>query len=408
MKLALPRVRHCLGRHAVYHGPPLPRRDLFVSTFTPRLGNGRDLRTYTLLKALAANGPLDIAYVAYDGEPDPELVALPGVEFHEVTPSRGARRAAAVARARARGWPAVVARSCSPEVRAAAEQLAADPGRGRVIAGDLNAMAMLMGLARRRPVVYNAHNIESSYSRRLYGGRVRWLPIEVLERQVLKAVAESWMVSRPDVRRALEIAPGATVRYAPNVVDVAAIQPVAPRPGGVALMVADYRYLPNLLSVQWLIAEVLPRLWARLPHARVRFAGLGLELPGADERIEVAGFVEDLSSAYAQAAAVVVPLVEGAGTPLKFVEALAYGVPVVATPLAARGLSVQPGVHYRDGADAETFAGELATLIERGDADMAARGRRLAEDEYSVAALAQLVAVAAPARPGREAVTHSP
>ena len=38
-----------------------------------------------------------------------------------------------------------------------------------------------------------------------------------------------------------------------------------------------------------------------------------------------------------------VPLREGGGSPLKFVEALAYGLPVVATPLAAAGLEIEAG-----------------------------------------------------------------
>ena len=41
----------------------------------------------------------------------------------------------------------------------------------------------------------------------------------------------------------------------------------------------------------------------------------------------------------------IVPLLQGGGTPLKFVEALAYGLPVVATPRAAAGLGVD-GEHY--------------------------------------------------------------
>jgi len=58
-----------------------------------------------------------------------------------------------------------------------------------------------------------------------------------------------------------------------------------------------------------------------------------------DARIDVAGFVDSLAGLYAQADCVVVPIVEGAGSPVKFIEALAYGVPVVATPRAARGLA---------------------------------------------------------------------
>lgn len=376
----------------------MPGRDLFVSTYSPRLGNGRDLRTYTVVRALAAHGPLDLLYVPHGGPPSPEYAAIDGLVLHEVVPSRGLSRGLMAARVRAQGWWSIVARSCSVEVRDAALALAAAPGRGRVIAGDLNAMAMLMGLARRRPVVYNAHNVESDYGRNPYVGRFHYLPVATLERRVLRVASESWMVSRLDVGKARELAPSATLRYAPNVVDVRAVEPVRPpAEGGVALMVADYTYAPNRQGVEWLLAEVLPRVWAQRPEARVRLAGRGLELPDPDPRVEVTGFVDVLRDAYSGAAAVVVPLLEGAGTPLKFLEALAYGVPVVATPRAARGLdAAEAGVHFREGADAEAFAAQLVELLRDGDAEMAARGRGLVEAEYSVEALARLLAPGAP------------
>lgn len=374
----------------------MQRRDLFVSTFGPKLGNGRDLRTYTVIRALAANAPLDLLYVAHGGGPSREFTEMEGLTLHEVVPSRGINRLGEAAIRRMQGWTTGIARSCSTEVREAAEALAAQPGRGRVIAGDLNAMAMLMRMARHRPVVYNAHNIESDYTEHPNVGRFRWPPIASLERRVLGAAAESWMVSRRDVAMALALAPGAPVRYVPNAVDVVAIRPQVPGTSPVALMVADYTYFPNRAAVEWLLEAVMPLVWQRRPDARIRLAGRGLTLAGVDERVEITGFVEDLRDAYAGAAAVVVPLVHGAGSPLKFVEALAYGVPVVATPLAARGLAVVPGRDFREGPTAEAFANNVVELFEVGDADMAGSARRLAEEEYSVEALARLLVTGAP------------
>ena len=370
------------------------RRDLFVSTFSPRLGNGRDLRTYTVVRALAANAPLDLLYVPHGGPPAEEFLGMDGLTLHEVVPSRRAGRLAVALRTRARGWSWGIARSCSTEVRVAAEALAATPDRGRVIVGDLNVMAMLMGLAQRRPVVYNGHNLESDYVGNPYIGKYHYLPIRTIERRVLRAASESWMVSHLDVQRARQLAPGAPVRYVPNVVDVAAIVPAVAAPVScTALMVADFTYAPNRASVDWLLGEVLPLVWAQLPAARVRLVGKGLELSGVDPRVEVAGFVDDLGDAYAGVAAVVVPLIEGAGTPLKFVEALAYGLPIVATPLAARGLDAAvPGEHFREAADPASFAEQLVALMGgAGDGGMAARGRELARREYSIEALSRLV-----------------
>jgi len=374
-------------------------RTLFVSTYAPVLENGRDLRTYTVVRALAQLGPVDMTYVSHTGQPvAPQFVEAEGVTLHEIVPSRGARRALMYASKLAQAMPNLVARSCSPEVLAVAERLARAPERGAVVAGDINAMVMLMSFARRTPVIFNTHNIESSYVPNDLRQRVQVRELALLERRVLRRASEAWMVSRRDMDEARRLAPGAALRYAPNVADVAGIAPEPPRgtPGDTIMMVADFTYFPNRSGLDWLVEQVLPAVWARRPDARLRLCGRGLDPArfAAVPQVEVQGFVERLGDAYAGAAVVAVPLTEGAGTPLKFVEALAYGVPIVATPVAARGLDAVSGAHFRLGADAAGFADELVDLLERGDAEMAARARALAEAEYSVEALARHLAPA--------------
>ena len=88
------------------------------------------------------------------------------------------------------------------------------------------------------------------------------------------------------------------------------------------------------------------------------------------------------------------PLLEGGGSPLKFVEALAYAVPVAATPRAAAGLEVRAGEHYVEGDDRRSILcrGDLEALDpERGN-PLAAAGRELAEREYSIEALERRLA----------------
>ncbi|MCW2992969.1 MAG: glycosyl transferase, partial [Conexibacter sp.] len=379
--------------------PRMSARTLFVSTYAPVLENGRDLRTYTVVRALAQLGPVDVMYVSHTGQPvAPQFAAAEGVELHEVVPSRGLRRGVMYASKLAQAMPNLVARSCSPEVLEATERLAGAPGRGAIVAGDINAMVILMAFARRTPVIFNTHNIESSYVPGSLRQHVQVRELALLERRVLRRASEAWMVSRRDVEEARRLAPGAALRYAPNVADVASIVPEPARstPGDTIMMVADFTYFPNMSGLDWLVDEVLPAVWARRPSARLRLCGRGLDPArfAAVPQVEVQGFVERLGDAYAGAAVVAVPLTEGAGTPLKFVEALAYGVPIVATPVAARGLDAVAGAHFRLGADALGFADELVDLLERGDVQMVARARALAEAEYSVEALARHLAPA--------------
>ncbi len=370
-------------------------RDLLITTFVPRLGTGRDLHTYATARALAAHRPLDIAWVPYGGdEPSPEFKAIEGTTFHQISPSRALRRGVGYALRRAEGVPNPIARSFSPEIAAVTRHLASTPDRGRVIAGDINAMTALLGLARKRPIIYRAHNLESSYRDDPYDAAFGWRPISVLERRLLARAEETWMVSHLDIEQGAELQPAARMRYVPNVVDVGAITPARRDPSArTVLMVGDFSYGPNRNGLHILVEEVMPKVWATLPSAKVRVVGRGLPAGTfSDTRVETPGYVERLSDAYDDASVVAVPLTESVGTPLKFIEAMAYGVPVVATPAAALRLAVVPGEHYRRGVDTDSFAMELVALLKDGDPEMAQNARALAEREYSIETLTRLLA----------------
>jgi glycosyltransferase involved in cell wall biosynthesis len=365
-----------------------------VSPYTPALGSGRALRTYTLLRALAELGDVELVFARFGAaEPDAAHRAIRRLTLHPVAPSRGPARARTFAAALARGTPLGLARGVSPELCAEAERRAVGPRAARLVADGPIAAAALLPLAGRIPLTYNAHNLESAFRHSLdgarLGGRRR---LARFERRLLRRAHESWMVSRGDLGGARALAPGARLRLVPNVVDVAAITPVDParRVGPRALFVADFRYPPNRRGLDFLAHEVMPRVWRRLPAAELDVVGRGLDRPPADTRVHALGFVEDLDTAYGRAACAVVPLLQGGGSPLKFVEALAYGLPVVATPRAAAGLEVRAGEHYVAGpADADGFAAALAGALGGDATGIGAAGRALAEREYSVAALVE-------------------
>ena len=355
------------------------------------------MRTYGIVRALAAHGPVDVLYPALDDTPpSPEYRAMLGVAIHPVEPKRGMGRALAFAGAVARGVPPGFARGVSRELVAAVDELVESPDRGRVIADGPISAALTERLARRRPVIYNAHNLESAFRREAgaHGDPISGWMLERFERRVLRHVSEAWMVSRKDMEGSLALAPNTPVKIVPNVVDVAAITPV-PAPAGErrALLVADYRWPPNTEGATFLQEAVFPLVWKHLPDARLRLVGRGLpEGFARDERVEVVGFVDDLATAYGSADCVVVPLLTGGGSPLKFVEALAYGLPVIATSHAAAGLDIEGGRHFVEASTPEELADALVNVLTHGAPEIAARGRTLAESSYSIEALTRILA----------------
>ncbi len=367
-----------------------------MTTHTPVLRSGQALRTYGVARALAAHGGLTLLYARFGAaEPDAAFRAIPGVELCEVVPSRGARRALAYASARLSGVPAGFARGVSGELASEAMRLAGAPDRGRVIADGPIAAAALVSLAHRRPVIYNAHNLESGFRHELSASDNRErASMRAFERGLLARSSESWMVSEAEVAAAQELCPSASLRYVPNVIDVDAIAPVAPLASARrVLFVASFAYEPNRNGVRFLLDEVFPRVWAELPDARLTLVGAGLtEPPSGDPRVETLGFVEDLRAAYASASCAVVPLLQGGGTPLKFIEALAYGLPVIATPQAASGLEVRDGEHCVIAGDGDRFAAALVRVLRDDDAELGGHGRELVAERYSIEALSRLLA----------------
>ena len=256
------------------------------------------------------------------------------------------------------------------------------------------AASALARLARTRPVIYNAHNLESGFRHDLDGhGLGRQRALRAFERRLLRRSVECWMVSEADIAGARELCPAARLRYVPNVVDVTAIEPVSPAREQRAVFVASFAYEPNRNGLRFLLEQVFPRVWAELPDARLTLVGGGLsEPPSADPRVEAVGFVSDLRDAYAGARCAVVPLLQGGGTPLKFIEALAYGLPVIATPRAAAGLDVHDGADCLLAEGAEQFAEALVQVLRQGASELGLRGRELAAEHYSVEALSELLA----------------
>jgi polysaccharide biosynthesis protein PslH len=366
--------------------------DLLVTSMTPTLGSGAGLRTYGVVAALARDHPVEVAYVTWGAEqPAAEYRRLANVTLRALHASRDPARLLEFARARIRGVPVGLARGVSPALGEAAR---AAPPDVRVIADGPVVAAGVLGLARTREIVYLAHNLESGGFRR----ESERAGLERFERVVLRTYSECWMATRADERGAQALGgDGIRTRYVPNVVDGVAIEPVHPTAAGRLLFVADFTYAPNAEALRFLVGEVLPGVWERIPAARLTVIGRGLDRVGVrlDPRIAALGFVEDLDAAYRAADVVLVPLLRGGGSPLKFVEALAHGLPVVATAHAA-GL-LEDGVAGRDflvAEDGAAFAAAIeAMAADPGRAAVIGRaGRDLVLARYSVDRLATLLA----------------
>jgi glycosyltransferase involved in cell wall biosynthesis len=149
------------------------------------------------------------------------------------------------------------------------------------------------------------------------------------------------------------------------------------RDGVVAFTGALWR-LENSQSVQWFVNQVWPQVVARVPTAEFLAVGAqpGPELMALNARpgVTVRPWVPDLDEIYASAGVFVAPLVLGAGVKLKVLDAMRFGLPVVATTIGAEGIDdmAPPGAIAAVTNDPNAFAESVARLLNSPDRRLAA------------------------------------
>lgn len=175
-----------------------------------------------------------------------------------------------------------------------------------------------------------------------------------------------------------------------------AIAPVPAGPGGGRIIIVASDNYGNYVSLRWFLQEVLPLA----PGAPVEiFGNIDAGVKTRDKALYEAnrryfrGRVDDIGAVYADAACVLLPTVEGHGLSIKAVEALASGAPIVATPQAFRGMTVDPAAFANVTLvqDAAGFAAALRDAhARRGAAQGASRAasdtRRLYDEMFSLEA----------------------
>ena len=205
----------------------------------------------------------------------------------------------------------------------------------------------------------------------------------------------AWAVSDDDRRELHVLAPHLDVDLVPNGVEASLFSGLGVASGDPALLIfaGTLSFAPNDEAVRWLAQEILPRVRERRPQTRLRVVGRGatpaLERLAANAGVELVGWVADIAAEYEHAGAAVAPIRSGSGTNLKVVEALAAGRPLVATPMAVRGIDVRDGEDLLVAGEPGDFAAAVVRVLDNRDlaARLAASGRARVVGRYDWDAL---------------------
>lgn len=159
------------------------------------------------------------------------------------------------------------------------------------------------------------------------------------------------------------------------------------------LFVGNFIHDPNVDGVRWFCETAWPEIARRIPGARLILAGNAPtdEIKAlAGERILVTGFVPDLEPYLDGCRVSIASLRYGAGMKGKVGEAMAAGLPVVATGVAAEGMDLVPGEHALIADDPATFADAVCRLYRERDLweRLSEAGRKTIGDRMSPGAVA--------------------
>lgn len=140
-------------------------------------------------------------------------------------------------------------------------------------------------------------------------------------------------------------------------------------------------YYPNQEAMFRFCDEVWPLLRSRRPDMKLLIVGAdpipAVQKLGERAGITVTGSVPDVRPYILRSAAMVAPLNIARGTQNKILEAMAMGVPVVSSRIAAGGVDAVAGEHLLVAGSAQEYAEAVASIIEQpAERDRLARAGR--------------------------------
>jgi polysaccharide biosynthesis protein PslH len=227
------------------------------------------------------------------------------------------------------------------------------------------------------------------------------------EQHIARTFSHALVCTATEQRDFERLIPGVPVSLVGNGVDLDYFcsKGIAKRPGSIVFTgVMDY--FPNVDAVVWFCDKVLPIVQQQIPEAALTICG---SRPTAAVRrlakrrgVAVTGRVPDTRPYLDEAEVFVAPMRMARGIQNKLLEALAMGLPCVASEAAAAGTVVPGGLGILAADDPEEFALHVVRLLRDGAfrATMAGKARAAVELNYrwdvQLACLDRVIAALSP------------
>jgi glycosyltransferase involved in cell wall biosynthesis len=220
--------------------------------------------------------------------------------------------------------------------------------------------------------------------------------LQRLEKELCHRFHCNVAVSEQDRRHLLSLDPRAHVHVVENGTDTDYLAPVpgAEEPDSL-VFAGSLRWYPNLSGLEFFLNQVWPLLKQQRPQLRLCLAGRDpsdsfIRWAQRDPSITVVPNPEDIRPSVARGWVFICPILDGGGTRLKILDALAMGKAVVSTTIGCEGLQVTPGQNILVADSPRNFAAEVLRVLDSPELrrHLGQAGRALVERQYNWSALA--------------------
>jgi GT2 family glycosyltransferase len=187
-----------------------------------------------------------------------------------------------------------------------------------------------------------------------------------VELGVMRSSDMVWVTSTYEAELLRADAPGTHVEIVPMIHSVRADVPPFARRRNI-LFIGSFHHPPNEDAVIYFVEQVLPLVRSQLPGVQLLVVGSHVPpsiLALASDAVVVLGYVQDIEPVFDSCRVSVAPIRYGAGVKGKVTQSLAWGLPAVATPIAAEGTQLIHDVHLMIASDPAAFAQRVVEVYD--------------------------------------------
>ena len=200
------------------------------------------------------------------------------------------------------------------------------------------------------------------------------------ERRVFDEFDVKTIISEPD-RANIDHPQRNKILIVPNGVDHEYYKPQEREKIYDIVFTGNMGYAPNVNAVEFLAYEIMPKVWEKLPNAKLYIAGAQPDpkvKKVACENIIVSGWIDDMRDAYAQSRIFIAPMRIGTGLQNKLLEAMSMKIPCITTALANGSLHAVNGKEILVDNSSSELAADIVFLLKRPD-----KAAEIAEEGYN-------------------------